>query len=87
MPTKREDTPERAIKRKYENAHKEARSNRRGQFNTTISKKKLMEINEFLKANGYTKTQLLYEGYLALQEVAAGDRKLHPYDDGYSDEE
>lgn len=87
MPTKREDTHEREIKRKYENAHKEARTNRRGQFNTTISKKKLLEINEFLKANGYSKTQLLYEGYLALQEVAKGERELHEVNDGYTEEE
>lgn len=87
MPTKREDTPERMIKRNYENAHKEARNNRRGQFNTTISKKELLEINEFLKANGYSKTQLLYEGYLALQEIAKGEREIHPYDDGYSEAE
>lgn len=84
MPTKREDTPEREIRRKYEQAHKEARNNRRGQFNTTISKKKLTEINEFLKRTGFTKTQLLYEGYLALQEIAEGKRELYLFDDGYS---
>ena len=84
MPTKREDTPEREIRRKYEKAHKEVRNNRRGQFNTTISKKNLTEINEFLKRTGFTKTQLLYEGYLALQEIAEGKRELHLFDDGYS---
>lgn len=84
MPTKREDTPEREIRRKYEQAHKEVRNNRRGQFNTTISKKKLTEINEFLKRTGFTKTQLLYEGYLALQEIAEGKREVHLFDDGYS---
>ena len=85
MPTKLEDTPAREVRRKYENSHKQARNNRRGQFNTTISKKKLAEINEFLKRTGFTKTQLLYEGYLALQEIAEGKREAHLFDDGYSD--
>ena len=86
MPTKLEDTSKRKIQRKYEDVHKGERNSRRGQFNTTISKKKLVEINEFLKANGYSKTQLLFEGYIALQEVAKGQRELHAYDDGYSEE-
>lgn len=75
MPRKKTDTPERAVKRKYEKAHRKEREERRGQFNTTILRTELEEINEFLKDNGYSKRLLICEGYAALKEIKEGIRE------------
>ncbi len=64
---KKENTPEREWKRKYEERHKEERKARNGQFSTFIPRADFDEINEFLKTHKLKKVDLVYAGYKALK--------------------
>lgn len=55
-------------RRKYEETHKEERKERNGQFSTFIPREDFEEINVFLRTYGFTKVNLIYAGYKALQE-------------------
>ena len=63
---RREDTPVRLARRKYEEKVKEKRKQRSGTFGTMIPRTLFNEINTFLKETGYTKVQLVKGGYKAL---------------------
>ena len=65
---RREDTPERIARRKYEAKVKEKRKQQSGTFGTMIPRTLFNEINAFLKETGYTKVQLVKAGYKALLE-------------------
>ena len=65
---KREDTPVRLARRKYEEKVKEKRKQQSGTFGTMIPRILFNEINAFLKETGYTKVQLIKAGYKALLE-------------------
>ena len=65
---RREDTPVRLARRKYEAKVKEKRKQVSGTFGTMIPRTLFNEINAFLKETGYTKVQLVKAGYKALLE-------------------
>ena len=56
---RREDTPVRLARRKYEEKVKEKRKQQSGTFGTMIPRTLFNEINTFLKETGYTKVQLV----------------------------
>lgn len=63
---RKEDTPIRKARRKYEQSNQEQRMQATKQFNTRISTRQYEEISAFLKKHRITKVQLIYEGYRAL---------------------
>ncbi len=64
---RKEDTPLRKTRRKYEEKNKEKRKRASGTFGTMIPRALFDEINAFLEENGITKVQLVKEGYEALK--------------------
>ena len=64
---KKENTPQRTARRKYEEVNKEKRKQTSGNFGTMIPRSLFEEINAFLKTSGYTKVQLIVAGYEALK--------------------
>jgi hypothetical protein len=77
----------RAIKdKRYEDKHREQRKAKSAIWGTSVPKEKADEINEFLKRYGFTKVQLIEEGYKALINKAAdNDLNLSKIIDGYDD--
>lgn len=69
---KKENTPQRTARRKYEEVNKEKRKQTSGNFGTMIPRPLFEEINAFLKTSGFTKVQLIAAGYEKLKEIAAG---------------
>ena len=65
---KKENTPQRTARRKYEEVNKEKRKQTSGNFGTMIPRSLFEEINAFLKETGFTKVQLVKAGYKALLE-------------------
>ena len=65
---RRESTPARQARRKYEEKNKDKRKQVSGNFGTLIPRVLFNEINAFLKETGYTKVQLVKAGYKALLE-------------------
>ena len=65
---RRENTPIRQARRKYEEKNKEKRKQVSGNFGTLIPRTLFNEINAFLKENNITKVQLVKAGYKALLE-------------------
>ena len=66
---RKEDTPVRKTRRKYEEKNKEKRKQASGNFGTMIPRALYAEINTFLKENGITKVRLIKEGYEALKNM------------------
>ena len=64
---KREDTPVRKTRRKYEEKNKEKRKQASGNFGTMIPRALFDEINAFLEENRIPKVRLIREGYEALK--------------------
>lgn len=69
MNNKKEDTPMRITRRKYEEKNKEKRKQTNAQFSTFIPREDFEEINTFLKENKMTKVELIYAGYTALRQT------------------
>ena len=65
---RRENTPARQARRKYEEKNKDKRKQVSGNFGTLIPRALFDEINAFLKETGFTKVQLVKAGYKALLE-------------------
>ena len=65
---RKEDTPVRKTRRKYEEKNKEKRKQASGNFGTMIPRALFNEINEFLEENDVTKVRLIKEGYEALKK-------------------
>ena len=65
---RREDTPVRLARRKYEEKVKEKRRETSATFGTMIPRMLFIKINAFLKENNITKVQLIKAGYKALLE-------------------
>ena len=64
---RKENTPQRTARRKYEEANKERRKQASGNFGTMIPRVLYEEINAFLKTSGISKVQLIVAGYEALK--------------------
>ena len=65
---RKENTPQRTARRKYEEANKERRKQASGNFGTMIPRVLFEEINTFLKSSGISKVQLIVAGYEALKK-------------------
>ena len=65
---RKEDTPVRKTRRKYEEKNKEKRKQASGNIGTMIPRALFYEINEFLEENDITKVRLIKEGYEALKK-------------------
>ena len=73
---KKEDTPLRKARRRYEEKIKDKRKAVSGNFGTMIPRPLFEEINAFLKENKITKVRLIREGFKALQKKN-NDGTLH----------
>jgi len=58
----------REIRRKYEESHKEERTERRMTWGTTLPREFGNDINKFLKQIGKSKVDLICVGFAALME-------------------
>lgn len=64
---RKENTPLREARRKYEEKNKEKRKAASGTFSTYMPRKELDEINEFLKKNNISKVELIRKGFEVLK--------------------
>lgn len=64
---RKENTPGRESRRRYEERNKEKRKARSGNFGTMIPRALYKEINAFLTEHGLTKVKLIEAGYSALK--------------------
>ena len=65
---RREDTPTRISRRKYEETHKEKRQEQNKVWGTSIPRKEADKINAFLEKNHLTKVDLIMAGFATLKE-------------------
>ena len=65
---RKEDTPARIIRRKYEEKHKEQRKAASKVIGTSVDRKMAEEIEAFLEEKNISKVELIVTGYLALKE-------------------
>lgn len=73
---RKEDTPARIVRRRYEEQHKSERNEKNKVWGTSIERKFAEEIDEFLKEHGLTKVELIVAGYQALLD-SYGPKKLN----------
>lgn len=64
---RKEDTPMRVTRRKYEETHAKERKEKSKVWGTSIDRQLAEEINMFLEENNFKKVELIYAGYLALK--------------------
>ncbi len=77
MVAKKEDTPLRISRRKYEEKRKKERRESNGNFQTMIPREDFDKMCAFLKENRLTKVQLIYAGFYALREQQEQLKKLN----------
>ena len=70
---RKENTPLREARRKYEEKNKEKRKAMNGTFSTYMPRNELEEINEYLSANGITKVELIRVGFETLKKLNNGN--------------
>lgn len=80
---RKENTPGRESRRRYEERNKEKRKQASGNFGTMIPRELFEKINAFLKEYGYTKVELIQAGYEEL--LARHDTDFAKLKDGYDD--
>ena len=73
---RKEDTPERLKKRKYEEKHKDERKAQYKVWGTSVERKFADEIDEFLARHpNLSKVAIIAEGYIALKARYEPDEK------------
>lgn len=72
---RKEDTPQRIVRRKYEEKHETERKTKHAVWGTSIERELFDEINLFLKENRLTKVELIKAGFKALQREC-GPKKI-----------
>ena len=72
MVMRKEDTPERLAKRRYEEKNKEKRQEKSGNFQTMIPRELLVEINAFLKENRISKVDFIKRSYELMKTEYSG---------------
>ena len=72
MVTRKEDTPARLAKRRYEEKNKEKRQEKSGNFQTMIPRELLVEINAFLKENNISKVDFIRRAYELMKAEHSG---------------
>lgn len=65
---RKEDTPERISRRRYEEKNKEERHIKNKVWGTSIEREFSEQIDAFLKEHGLRKVELIYAGYWSLIE-------------------
>ena len=65
---RKEDTPARVVRRRYEEQHKSERREKNKVWGTSIERKFAEEIDAFLKKHNLKKVDLIYAGYWSLVE-------------------
>lgn len=63
---RKEDTPSRIIKRRYEEKHKDERKKQNKVWGTSLDRALSDEIDKFLIQHNLTKVELIMKGYEAL---------------------
>lgn len=63
---RKEDTPARIWRRRYEERYREERVQKNKVWGTSIEREFADKIDAFLKKHGLKKVELIYEGYNAL---------------------
>lgn len=64
---RKEDTPKRIVRRRYEERHKEERLQKTKVWGTSVDRELANEIDEYLEQHNIKKVELIYAGYKALQ--------------------
>lgn len=64
---RKEDTPKRIVRRRYEERHKEERLQKTKVWGTSVDRELANEIDSFLEQHNIKKVELIYAGYKALQ--------------------
>ena len=72
---KKEDTPQRIVRRKYEAEHATERKEKNKVWGTSIERRFAEEIDEFLKENRLSKVELIKAGFKTLQQEC-GPKKI-----------
>ncbi len=73
---RKESTPMREIRRKYEDVHKEERKAKNKVWGTSIERSYADEMDEFLARHNITKVAVIVAGYEALkQQYEPRDKK------------
>ncbi len=67
MVTRKESTPEREARRRYEEIHKEERQAKSSNFQTMIPKELYDELTGFLKERNMTKVEFIKQAYELLK--------------------
>lgn len=65
---KKESTPQREARRRYEERNREERKQARALFAALLPRKDKEEMDEFLTKHKITKVDLVYRGYMVLKE-------------------
>lgn len=65
---KKPETPQRIVRRRYEDKHKDERKAAHAVWGTSMNREDFDKLNKFLKDNGFKKVELIYAGWRALQE-------------------
>ncbi len=60
--------PKSEIDKRYEDKHKDERKAAHAVWGTSMNRDDFEKLNKFLKENHITKVQLIYTGWMALQE-------------------
>ena len=60
-------TPKKVIDKRYEDKHREERKAKNATFGTSMPRDDLQKLNAFLEANSFSKVQLIYAGWKALE--------------------
>ncbi len=66
-------TVKHVIDKRYEDRHKDERKAAHAVWGTSMNRGDFDKLNEFLKENRITKVQLIYAGWIALQEQLKRD--------------
>lgn len=64
---RKEDTPQRIVRRKYEETHETERKTKHAVWGTSIERELFDEINAFLQERRLTKVELIKAGYKTLR--------------------
>ena len=74
---RKEDTPVRIIRRRYEEMHREERKKKNKVWGTSIEREFSDKIDAFLKEHGLKKVELIYAGFQALQNQYGPQTQLN----------
>lgn len=72
---KKEDTPQRVARRKFEDSHKAERKAAHIVWGTSVERQYAEEIDMFLKEHCISKVELIKAGYKALQREYGPQKK------------